>query len=178
MQKWYEMPGALDGLDKAPAFREKMTDDDASVHTDISGQKHSRPRRNCSWIRKRKYKKKLIRRFLSTNPSLDYSKMNGFRYGSGIYLRSGYYDNGIYEDPKMFYSFNPYTKVYLSPRGDLRKYCGDVFRSGSSFALGYRDKNIAVITKRRIRRRRLDETSHGDYTYCRKTYSPIIDDIW
>lgn len=79
---------------------------------------------------------------------------------------------------KMTYSFNPYTRVFLSLRGDLRKYHGAAFPSRSSYALRPKDKDAAKITNRRIRRHSLDEDMSSRYSYCKKYYGPLIDEIW
>ena len=77
-----------------------------------------------SWARKRAYKKKLVRQFLSINPAMDFSKFGGTGRGSAIYCWFAGYENGEFYDPRMEYCFNPYYSVYLSRRGDLRKFAG------------------------------------------------------
>ena len=180
MAEWYDMPGALDDFESHPAYLEKLAIDAvAEVTTDVipAGEK-KKARSVCSWVKKRKYKKKLIRRFLTINPDMDYTKLRGMRCSPAIYLCFPDYNNGDFYDPKMTYSFNPYTRVFLSLRGDLRKYHGAAFPSRSSYALGPKDKDAAKITNRRIRRHSLDEDMSSSYSYCKKHYGPLIDEIW
>lgn len=180
MINWYEMPGALEDFESNPAYHEKLAiDADFDlVKNVIPANKQTSCRNDCSWVKKRKYKKKLVRRFLNINPDMDYSKLHGMRCSPAIYLCFPDYNNGDFYDPKMTYSFNPYTRVFLSLRGDLRKYHGAAFPSRSSYALGPKDKDAAKITNRRIRRRALNEDMSSSYSYCKKLYGPLIDEIW
>ena len=176
--KWYDMPGALTGLECEPAYLEKLAIDADAEPGRQTAPGRKAPRRACSWVRKRRFKKKMVRRFLSINPDLDYSGLCGTDCRPGIWLRiPSYEDDGFY-DPRMIYLFNTYTKVFLSPRGDLRKYHGDVFPDGSSYALGRKDKDAAKITNRRIRRHANDAEPVGSYSFCRKLYGPLIDEVW
>jgi len=70
------------------------------------------------------------------------------------------------------------TRVFLSLRGDLRKFHGAAFPIRSSYALGPKDKDAAKITNRRIRRHALDEDMCRSYSYYKKLYGPLIDEIW
>ena len=179
MVEWYDMPGALDDFESHPAYLEKLTVD-AYAETAKKGKSvnvKSTDRRVCSWVKKREYKKKLVRRFLTINPDMDYSKLYGMRCSPAIYLCFPSYNEGDYYDPKMTYSFNPYTRVFLSLRGDLRKYHGAAFPIRSSYALGPKDRDAAKITNRRIRRHALDEETPRSYSYCKKLYGPLIDEI-
>ena len=180
MVECYDMPGALDDFESHPAYLEKLSVDvDVEMTTDVisTGEK-TKSLRVCSWIRKRKHKKKMVRRFLTINTDMDYSKLYGMRCSPAIYLCFPSYNEGNYYDPKMTYSFNPYTRVFLSFRGDLRKYHGAAFPIRSSYALGPKDRDVAKITNRRIRRYALDEETVRSYSYCKKLYEPLIDEIW
>ena len=119
----------------------------------------------------------MVRRFLSINPDMDYSKRHGTRCSPTIYLCFPSYNDGDFYDPKMTYSFNPYTRVFLSLRGDLRKYHGAAFPIRGSYALGPKDKNAAKITNRWIRRQALDEDMCRSYSYYEKLYGSLIDEI-
>lgn len=180
MVEWYDMPGALDDFERHPAYLEKLAVD-ADAETVKKGKSvnvKSTDRRVCSWVKKREYKKKLVRRFLTINPDMDYSKLYGMRCSPAIYLCFPSYNEGDYYDPKMTYSFNPYTRVFLSLRGDLRKYHGAAFPVRSSYALGPKDRDAAKITNRRIRHHALDEETPRNYSCCKKLYGPLIDEIW
>lgn len=180
MAEWYDMPGALDDFESHPAYLEKLAvDADFEVTKEvISPSEKTTDRSVCSWVKNRKHKKKMVRRFLTINPDMDYSKLYGMRCSPAIYLCFPSYNDGNYYDPKMTYSFNPYTRVFLSLRGDLRKYHGAAFPIRGSYALGAKDRDAAKITNRRIRRHALDEETVGSYSYCKKLYGPLIDEIW
>lgn len=180
MVEWYDMPGALDDFESHPAYLEKLAvDANAEVTTDvIPASEKTTDHSDCSWVKKREHKKKMVRRFLTINPDMDYSKLCGMRCSPAIYLCFPSYNDGDYYDPKMTYSFNPYTRVFLSLRGDLRKYHGAAFPIRGSYALGSKDKDAAKITNRRIRRHALDEDMSSSYSYCKKLYGPLIDEIW
>ena len=180
MINWYEMPGALDNFEYNPAYHEKLV-----IDADVAPLKKVPSYSNqtihltdCSWVKKRKYKKKMVRQFLSINPDMDFSKHPGMRCSRGIYLCFPAYDDGDFYDPRMTYSFNSYTRVFLSLRGDLRKYHGAAFPFRDSYALGPKDKDVAKITNRRIRHHALDEDMSSNYSYCKKLYGPLIDEIW
>lgn len=180
MVEWYDMPSALDDFESHLAYLEKLAvDANAEVITDvIPASEKTTNHSDCSWVKKRKHKKKMVRRFLTINPDMDYSKLCGMRCSPAIYLCFPSYNEGEYYDPKMTYSFNPYTRVFLSLRGDLRKYHGVAFPIRGSYALGSKDKDAAKITNRRIRRHALDEDMSSSYSYCKKLYGPLIDEIW
>lgn len=109
---------------------------------------------------------------------MDYSKLYGMRCSPAIYLCFPSYNDGDYYDPKMTYSFNPYTRVFSLCGGDLRKYHDAAFPIRSSYALGPKDRDAAKITNRRIRRHALEEEIPRSYFYCKKLYGPLIDEIW
>ena len=116
MINWYEMPGALDNFERNPAYHEKLAIDAdiEPVRNMMPANKQAFRQIDCSWVKKREYKKKLVRRFLSINPDMDYSKRHGTRCSPAIYLCFPTYNDGDFYDPKMTYSFNPYTRVFLS----------------------------------------------------------------
>lgn len=178
MLYWYDMPGALDDLESNVAYLEKMAVD-VEVEQESSGTLNKACfKRVNSWVRKRNYKKKMIRRFLSINPDMDYSKFCGTSCSPAIYLCIPSFNDGDYYDPKMTYNFNPYEKIFLSPRGDLRKYHGAVYPVRGSYALGHKDKDNAKITNRRIRHQEIDEEMINNHSYNKKVYGPLVDRIW
>lgn len=177
---WCDIPGALDGFENNPAFLEKLAidDDTEMLKKETLSKKNMAVCDTCSWIRKRRYQKKMIRQFLSINPDMDYSKFFGTRCRPAIYCCFPTYQEDGFFDPRMYYDFNHYTKVFLSPRGDLRKYHGDIFPIRSSYALGPKDRDAAIITNRRIRHQIIDEESINCYSYLKKHYGALIDEIW
>lgn len=180
MKRCFDMPGALDNFESNPIYLEKLAIDaeaELAKNVTTAGKRKSN-RSYCSWVKKRNYKKKMVRRFLTINPDMDYSKVEGMRCTPVIWIRHFYYNDGDYYDPKMTYSINPYTRVFLSLRGDLRKYHGLVSYSHYSIALGPKEKDTAKITNRRIRHHALDEEASSNYSYCKKLYGPLVDQTW
>lgn len=180
MLNWYDMPGALDGFENDPAYLDKAVIDDKAEQNPAITISHGKIRSTCAWIEKRNYKKKMVRRFLSINPDMDYSKLGGTRCSPAIYLCFPDYNDGDFYDPKMIYNFNPHSRIFLSPRGDLRKYHGAVSVSPcrGSYALGHKDKAVSKITNRCLRHLATDEEVPRSYSYCKKLYGPMIDDLW
>ena len=172
-----DMFDALNDIENNPLYKEKVSMD-LAMEASTPTRNGRRTNKTCAWVKKRNYKKKMVRRFLSANPDMDFSAFRGTNCSSGIYLRYFDYNNGDYYDPKMVYSFNIYTRVFLSPRGDLRKYRGDIFPIRMSYALGARNKELSMVTNRRIRHQPIDEETSNNYAYCKKLYSPYIDEIW
>lgn len=114
MVEWYDMPGALDDFESHPAYLEKLAIDAVvEVTADVipAGEK-KKARSVYSCVKKRKHKKKLIRRFLTINPDMDYTKLHGMRCSPAIYLCFPDYNNGDFYDPKMTYTFNPYIHSF------------------------------------------------------------------
>ena len=172
-----EFVKAIDNLDDDPAFIEKcLLDDEGLVlnHTKRNAQK----KRDNAWQRKRSYKKKLVRRFLSINPSMDYSDSWGMRCSQAIYLHFPQDDNGEYVDHRMNYCINPYTKVFLSRRGDLRVYHGNISYIRGNFTLANKDKMIQRITNKRIRKASASENTIYTFSYQKKLHGPRVDDLW
>lgn len=177
MVNWYDMPGAMIDLESHPAFLEKVAIDDVEQEFPRAMRK-TRSKRMNAWVSKRNHKKKLIRRFLSVNPDMDYSKLCGTSCSPAIYLCIPSYNDGDFYDPKMTYNFNPYEKIFLSPRGDLRKYHGAVYPIRGSYALGHKDKDASKITNRRVRKLAHDDEMVYRHSYCKKAYGPLVDRIW
>lgn len=86
MVKWYDMLGALDAFESHPAHLEKLAVDAVvEVTADvIPTSEKKKARCVCSWVRKRKHEKKMVRRFLTINPDMDYSKLHGMRCSPAI----------------------------------------------------------------------------------------------
>lgn len=140
MLNWYDMPGELDDFENNPAYLDKAEIDDKAEQNTTITISHGKIRSTCAWIKKRNYKKKIVRRFLSINPDMDYSMLGDTRCSPAIYLCFPDYNNGNFYDPKMTYSFNPHNRIFLSPRGDLSKYHGTVSPYCGSYALEHKDR--------------------------------------
>lgn len=176
---WFEMPGALEGVENNPEFLMKADEQDEKTTINLK-KTYEFKHRTCAWVRKRYYKKKIIRRFLSMNPAMDFSKKNGVIHEiHGIYLNFACYDerNGEFNDPHVNYCINPYTRVYLSNRGNLRIMHGDLFRIRTSFAIGNTKKDAIKCMNRRLRRADFSEYIPS-YRFCKRYYCPRNDEIW
>ena len=148
---WCDIPGALDGFENNPAFLEKLAidNDTEMLKKETLSKKNMAVRDTFSWIRKRRYKKKMIRQFLSINPDMDYSKFFGTRCRLAIYCYFPTYHEDGFFDPRMYYFTLTTILGCFSLRGDLRKYHGDIFPIRSSYALGPKDRDAAIITNLR-----------------------------
>ena len=171
---WYDMPGALDGFENNPAFLEKMKIDEVDENPDhktVSAKKPSGKQRECSWVRKRSYKKRLVRRFLSVNPDKVYTKEDGNTYMHNcLYFCRPLWHEGDFHDPNVDYIFNPYSHVYLSPRGDIRKWNGTIYGGSTrAFFLGTKDSWASRITNRRIRHQPIEDVNHS-YSFYKKMF--------
>lgn len=180
-----EMTGmgeAMAEIKEDPDFAEKIDADRAAVvvvPVKVSGGRKN-VRGECAWERKRRYKKRMVRRFLSMNPAMDYSRIKGHGCPDGIYLDFRDPADEDYKSPRKSYWINPYTRIYISPRGDLRKYNGDMLydRSGD-FALCSGYKNTAKkMTNRRIRRVPVDAELPTSESCRRKAYGPRKDEFF
>ena len=175
MTNWYDMPGALDNLESNPAYLEKMAIDNIEDSTkEVCSTRKTKTKYDCAWVKKRHYKKKLVRKFLSVNPAMDYTKNTGTYCRNAIYVDIPFYE-GEYLYWKMAYNFNPYTKVFLSVHGDLRKYYGPVLSVRGTYGLGFRGMDFSQITNRRIRHCPVDRDVPTSYACCKKVFGPHDD---
>ena len=180
MLNWYDMPGALD-IENNDAYIEKMAIDDCEENTDVA-LKSRNIRKTCSWIENRNHKKKMIRRFLSMNPAMDFSNNKGTDCINAIVLNTPKYTEDGFYDPRISYNFNTYCNIFLSRRGDLRVYHGAsaINRSGI-YTLGKKDKeSYQKVTNRRIRHLKvdIDADAPNNYAYFKKAFNPMIDYLW
>lgn len=174
MLNWYD---ALNDLEHHPAFIEKMAGDDECEPNTAVSTTGRRERHDCSWMEKRSYKKRLVRRFLSINLAMDYSRFYGTRCRPGIYIAwlpwdddSDYYQTD--------YEINPYSKIFLSRRGDLRKYRGVIKGGINGYALAGKDKLASRITNRRIRYCPISTETTCSYAFEKKRHAPLPVDPW
>lgn len=94
------------------------------------------------------------------------------RCASAIYLCYPYVVDGAYQDPQIEYCINPYTKVFLSRRGDLRIYRGNISYINGNFALANKDRSIQRTTNKRIRKEAENEERSQTYSYYKKSLGP------
>ena len=160
-----------------PEYAEKYLLDEEDVYCTTKPKRAEKLRENA-WNRKRHYKKKMVRRFLTMNPAMDFSNMAGQNCRQAIYIHYPNVFDGEYQDPRMEYALNPYTKVFLSPRGDLRVYHGNISYIRGSYTLANKDKSLQRVTNRRIRKASMEDIATTNFSYCKKCYGPWVDDLW
>lgn len=173
----FDFEEALVTMTDSPEFQEKLIADmDERQFADMVMR--SEKLRPDSWSRKRMHKKKMVRRFLTMNPAMDFSNMAGQNCRQAIYIHSPRVFDGEYQDHRTEYALNPYTKVFLSPRGDLRVYHGNISYIRGSYTLANKDKTLQRVTNRRIRKAALEDVTATNFSYCKKCYGPWVDDLW
>ena len=178
MINWFEIPGALDDFASNPSYVEKIAVDNEMRCEPRDSKKRNTIRKSCAWIEKRNHKKRIVRRFLSMNPSMDYSTLKDVSCQPAIYINFPEFSEGKFYNPRMEYCFNPYNKIYLSRRGDLRKYHGAISYYHGGYALGHKSKDDSKITNRRIRHVDNIEDIPSQHSCCKKLYGPMIEDLW
>lgn len=168
---------AIVSMMDSPEFQEKIVVDMDEKQLENMPMRSEKQRLD-PWSRKRKHKKKMVRRFLSMNPAMDYSNMFGQNCRQAIYIHYPRVFDGEYQDHRMEYALNPYTKVFLSPRGDLRVYHGNISYIRGSYTLANKDKSLQRVTNRRIRKASMEDIATTSFSYCKKCYGPWVDDLW
>ncbi len=171
-----EMELALKEMDAHPEFSKKNAIDMEEKTNDrdyVIQQNSTRP---TGWQRKREYKKKLIRRFLSLNPALDITAMSGTHEGRGAYYC--YFEEPF--DPRTLYNLNLYEKLYLSPAGDVRVCKRRIIHHGGCKAYRLRQSDLPFAkqyTDRRLRSKVIpdDARAPSDRAYYKKQNSWLID---
>lgn len=158
-------------------YREKMAVDERDGNV-TSARRNRSIRETCSWIEKRNYKKKLVRRFLSLNPAMDYSEIEGTFCKQGIYINTAQYNDDGYYDPGCQYNFNVYNRIYLTPHGFLRKYHGVISYERIGYALGCKDKSFSKKVNRKIRYRSIDDEKSCAESIYKKYHGIMKRGIW
>lgn len=176
MTNWYEIPGALD-VENNEAYLEKMAIDECEDDNNAVHSKGRNIRTTCSYVEKRLHKKMLIRRFLSMNPAMDFSKIKGTDCINAIVHTTPEHTETDFYDPRKNYNFNTYYNIFLSRRGDLRIYHGTSkrYRSGI-YIIETRDRESQKVINRRIRHLAIDDddsVSTNRYSYFKKALSSV-----
>ena len=116
------------------------------------------------WQRKKDYKDKLKRRFLSINPGMDIQGLRGCTATRADVLLTHSDDREI--------SFNPYVNLFVSKRGDIRKYHGKIRIKSRYYyeTCGYEDRYGIRLVQRRIRRELINEDTSLSMSYLRKKF--------
>lgn len=145
----------LEGCEHHPEYLEKMDVDlqEENLRGKTAQNAHPRMARENAWYRKREFKKRMIRQFLSVDPTSSIDRENGNRASRGIYLAS--------EKITVNYWINVYTRTYVSPKGDVR-HVGCAISPAQP--VGFSIYKLSAFTRRRgnrmIRRLPIAEDDH------------------
>lgn len=171
--EWYNLPGALN-IENNPLFIEKACfDSDFKVcedaHRSVCRKKKVR---DNGRVMKSRYKKKLRRRFLSMDPSLDYSKLEGTNCHPGVDASIWVWKDSETMD-SMIYNLNPYSKTFMSKRGDIRVYRGKIEAlHGNHYNMNCKYRCVKKLKNSRIRHMKVDEDGGLSYAYAKKECTP------
>ena len=164
-----EMEKALENMESHPAFLEKSRAEEETTAPVSDTAVKSRERLH-GWQRKRQFRKKMVRKFLSLNPSL---KINELERCDTNNLDAIYFG----DTQRTYYVLNPYTKVYISPRGDLRQYNGVVSRSpGVGDCLYHKPDRLSSYTNHCLRHLPLTEDMALSGNFYRKLFGRTLAD--
>lgn len=127
-------------------------------------------RRNTKRERYLIHKDKMIRRFFKGMLRFDLKETNGMRCPRADVLAG--VERGC--------PINQYTKTFISPRGDIRKYQGQIKLRGRYYfeLCGHEHDYYKKLVESRIRRERLNEESSISYSYLKKKHAGIKHYCW
>ena len=116
------------------------------------------------WQRKKDYKDKLKRKFLSINPGMDTGSLEGCTGARADVLITHSDDRNI--------SFNPYAKLYISKRGVIKKYQGKIRIKSRYYyeTCGHEKRYGMRLVQRRIRRELINEDTSLSMSFLKKKY--------
>ena len=116
------------------------------------------------WQRKKDYKDKLKRKFLSINPGMDTGSLEGCTSTRADIMVTHSDDRKI--------SFNPYAKLFISKRGVIRKYQGKIRIKSRYYyeTCGYEKRYGMRLVQRRIRRELINEDTSLSMSFLKKKY--------
>lgn len=162
MEQWYEI--LMNDKELQKEYYSKIYNDDSE---EIELKDKRKPKRENSWVRNRKHRKKMVRKFLSLNPAMQIDPSWNLSSTNGLFYDSGAGENG------GIYNINHVTHVFLAAGGHLEVFRGVVKwgKSGLIFELGAKNKDLGKITNRRIRHMKVDE-GNIRYSTCKKCFSP------
>lgn len=171
-----EMEIALLEMDSHPEFIGKNLIEETNAKGPVVVHQNSHPRLS-GWYRKRLYRKKLIRRFLSANPALNISEMPGAsmkRASVSCDFKGGPFN------PRHDYSINLHEKLYIATGGEIRASKKRIVHHGGWKLFGISANTIPdakKYTNSRIRSKaiRMDDIIPSYPSYYRKKYSRLID---
>ena len=161
------MPGKADwpGKSRAPLFDGEQDPDDASQSEWLWGDEEKH--RPCAWIRKKKYKKRLERRFQKMHHHGHQMRLEGCIVDGTIFLEN------CRDDWRTHSSYNSYEGLYVSVRGDIRRFEGKIFSYCNTLRAisPIHRKVYTVQANRRIRHARNMEETCSSYSSLKKQYT-------
>ena len=171
-----EMELALLEMASHPEFIDKKLFDELDANELVDSIHQNSHRRLNGWYRKRMYRKKLVRRFLSCNPDLVISDIPGTRMRNAVVI-CDFKDEPF--NPRHDYRINLYEKLYISPAGDIRLCKKRLVHHGSYNLFGIFSNDIPdakKYTNRRIRSKaiRMEDSIPSSPAYYKKQYSRLI----
>lgn len=163
----------LRGIDE---YVEKIYQDDKSDSSVMIKDCHQKRNRENSWIRKKRYRKKLIKRFLSVKPDMTSEECYPMEStGNVVYLNPEAAING------GCYCLNHVNHLYMTRRGFTEQFRGRVewWYGGTIYGIERKNHDIGKITNRRIRHEKID-VENGEvlrYSTYKKKYAPKLVDV-
>lgn len=164
MENWYEV--TMNNSKLKEEFFEKINEEDCERYELVNKPFKSR---DNSWVRKRIYRKKMVRNFLFLNPSMKLNEVDPLHSINGVYIKA-LSTNGDE------YNINHVSHIYISPRGKnhLEVFRGALEwgRTGRVFGIGCKNRDIGKITNRRIRHMKTETEIGMKHSYCKKKFAP------
>lgn len=166
ISEWYAHPDVL-FFEKNPLFIEKLSIDSNVPEKPQSTIRHKKASRNIGRVRRSKYKYKLLKRFLTIDPAMDYSKLKGTRCESAVNWHIKYWLDKDTKD-HMICEFNPYNKTFISKRGDVRRYYGKIEEVRKNrFNTNCKCRKVKKLKHRKIRHFAVDADGGLSYAYVK-----------
>ena len=171
-----EMELALLEMTSHPEFIDKTLFDELYANEFVDSIHQNNHRLLSGWYRKRMYRKKLVRRFLSCNPDLIISDIPGTRMRNAVVV-CDFKDEPF--NPRHDYCINVYQKLYISSAGDIRPCKKRLIHHGGCKLFGIFSNDIPdakKYTNRCIRSKaiRMEDSIPSSPSYYKKKYSRLI----
>ena len=175
MERWLERI-TDEELARIDEYVEKAYQDDISDISESFEKCKPKKIRENSWVKKKRYRKKLMKKFLSVKPDMTPEECFPMEQTSNaIYLRPEASIDG------RCYCLNHVNHLYMTPRGHIEQFRRRVewWYDGSLYGIESKDHNLGKITNRRIRHEKID-MEDGEvlrYSTYKKKYAPKLIDV-
>ena len=166
MKNWIEILSMGDS-ELLDDFYAKVNEDE-EIYEEKRAKRDCRKLRDNAWTRKRAYRKKMVREFLSLNPGMKIEYIHPLRSLNAIFIDDEISTNG------GLYNINHVSHVYITPRGHFEIFRGKLEWgfNGRIFGMGCKDRDAAAIINRRIRHMAMDDECNMKYSDCKKKFAP------